>query len=89
MSKRLKGNSSLDINQVPRKNNESLGLIEPKHKSEMRTFRLSYHAIKSIEKLSKRFSEESRIKISMAKIIELSIFNAETKTLEELLQVEK
>lgn len=89
MSKRLSGNSSLNINQVPKKKEESLGLIEKTAKSEMKTFRLSRHAIIAIENLSKRFSEETKIKISMAKIIELSIFNAENKTLDELLQVDK
>lgn len=89
MSKKLTGNSSLSINQVPQQKKEELGLIEKKKKSEMKTFRLSSHAILAIENLSKRFSETSNIKISMAKIIELAIFNAENKTLEELLRVDK
>jgi len=89
MSKRLSGKSSLNINQAPQKKESELGLIEKVPKSEMKTFRLSRHAIVAIEDLAKRFSGEAKIKISMAKIIELAIFNAENKTLDELLQVDK
>lgn len=54
-------------------------------KSEMKTFRLSRHSIDVIEKLSHKFSESSKIKISMGKIIELAIFNIENASLEDLL----
>lgn len=91
MSKRLSGSSSLNINHAPQKKKKEneLGLIEKIAKSEMKTFRLSRHAIIAIEELAKRFSQEAKIKISMAKIIELAIFSAENKSLDELLQVDK
>lgn len=58
-------------------------------KNPMRSFRLSQEAIDALENLAKRFSYEAKIKISMTKIIEIAVFNAEYKTLDELLQFEK
>ena len=54
-------------------------------RTEMKAFRLSFYAIDALEKLSKRLSHEARTQISMAKAIELAIFNAEHLTLIELL----
>lgn len=86
MSK-LKGASSLDVNGIPLVKKELLGLIQESTKSEMKTFRLSAQAIRSLESLTHRLSMDARIKISTTKVLELAIFNAENLSLEELLQV--
>jgi hypothetical protein len=55
--------------------------------SEMKSFRLSKNAVNTIEKLSQRFTEESKIRISMAKVVEIAIFFIEKKNLNELLKI--
>lgn len=58
-------------------------------KSKMISFRLSNEAIASIRFLSQRFSNDARVQISMAKIVEIAVFNAENKTLAELLEFDR
>jgi hypothetical protein len=54
-------------------------------KVQMITFRLSNQAVLVIRELTKRLSLDARINISMGKVVELAIFHAEHKSLEELL----
>lgn len=58
-------------------------------KSKMTGFRLSHESIKAIKRLSDRLSNEARVIISQAKAIEIAIFNAEKKSLSELLEFDK
>lgn len=58
-------------------------------KSDMKTFRLSKNAINTLEKLSTRFTEETKVRISMAKVIEIAIFFIEKKNLNELLKIKQ
>lgn len=85
---KLKGKSNLHIKNAPTNKEEKIGLIESQE-FEVKTYRLSREAISSLEELTLRLSAESRIKISMGKVLELCIFNAEDKSFEELLTIQK
>lgn len=55
----------------------------------MKTFKLSPQCVNAIERLAEKYSNETKISISMAKIIELGVFTIEKKTLKEVLAMNK
>ena len=55
-----------------------------KEKKVVRTYQLTASAVESLESITKRLSKEANIEISMGKILELLIFNAKTKSFQEL-----
>lgn len=85
MSK-LKGHSSLSINNAPQPKPEpqKLGLID-NVRVQMRSYKLSLEAIAALEEMQERLSAEARIKLSMSKILELIIFTTEKMKFEQFL----
>lgn len=57
--------------------------------STQKNYLLSNVAIDSLKQLSARLSAEARVKISMTKALELAIFYASDRSLNELIEVKK
>lgn len=88
MTKKLKGSSSLSIDNMPKPLSfeERLGLINHSNTFVYKTFRVSNVAAATLEELTERLRLESRIKLSMGKVLELAIFNAENMPIDELMK---
>lgn len=82
MSK-LKGNSSLSINNIPEKT--KIGLIDEK-KFERKSFYISKEAIDVLKNLNKRFSEQGGRKTSESAVIEMALFAIEDLNLRDLIK---
>lgn len=85
MSKKLKGGSTLNVENVPVPRKEKIGLLnETKYLT--KTYRITISAVEALDELTERLSKEARIDLAKSKVLELVIFNAVEKSLDELLK---
>ncbi len=57
--------------------------------SEIKSYNLSLEAIDALEELTERLNNETRLKFSMSKALEIAIFFAESKTTEEIINTKR
>ena len=82
MSK-LKGVTRMTTNAIPKE--EKIGLMS-ESKYLTKTYRITLNAVEALDELTERLCQEARINIAKSKVLELIIFNAFDKSLEELLK---
>ena len=81
---KLKGHSSLNVNNSPKPKGEKIGLIEEKEYL-TRTFRLTLDSICALEDMQKAWSTQMRAKLSLTKVLEIVILFAADRNLQEIL----
>lgn len=83
---KLKGNSSLTIDNAPKpKKEEKMGLIE-NEEYVTRTFRLTIDSLVALEDMQKNWTKQMRAKLSLTKTLEIVILFAEGRPLSEILE---
>lgn len=73
----------MDTSVIPKQ--EKIGLMS-ESKYVTKTYRITLNAVEALEELTQRLSQEARINIAKSKVLELIIFHAFDKPLEELLK---
>jgi len=64
---------------------EKIGLMS-ESKYLTKTYRITLNAVEALDELTARLCQEARINIAKSKVLELIIFNAFDKSLDELLK---
>jgi hypothetical protein len=82
----LTGSTTLNVANVPRPKTKEKKMSLKDPEFVVKTYRISSTAVNTLENITKRLCKETKIKLSMGKILELAIFHIDKMPFEELIK---